>query len=1847
MLINQILMIRRSEVHVMSPTDRLSGRPSIAAIIFVVVAGFTVLIYGQQGGQTANSTNSLQVPILSHGPQEDPLELKGLPDDWTHHHLIFSDPGTEEEAIAKGTHEKWLRVVNDPRYIMQQLRRHAPAQGPAAEYVARMNETARTQETDRGENLSEDQLQESFRIVKDPLPGNRRSKGIHRDWTTPLGSGLAATLAGTIGALSSGTISGSSILTVDGVGFNASPPTAAVQTGTFNGPPTTANNAISVKVGSNTLNLSTNATAATSAGTFSAAATTSTSIQIQSGSNTLIMTPAGAGAYYTGTVNAPPTTNTSITVNSGSNTLTMKTNATAGSDTGTFTRPPITSTSIGIGSGINTLTMTTNGTAGSNTGTFTGPPTTSTSIAIGSGFSTLTMTNNGSPQTETGTVNSAPLTTTSIALGSGFKTLTMTTNATQSSSTGTFTSPLLWNESIIIPSGIPSASVTFTSAGTATITVAATPSIGDAVTIGTTTYDFHSSASGCTTGERCVQISGTSTTASNLVAAIGGSCYGGGCSGNDPDVDAVIQGTNTAVVTLVNITSSTIAAFSTSNTSHFTLGTAAAGQIAAPTTTNGCSSATAGTFKPSTTAATEADNLYLAITSSTCQTTNKIGATAAYSSGNTLVVTDTIPGASASFSGGASQVFAWGTTTTGGNGSNSCGGTSPNYTGTFATSTTNALIATSLSTAIGTCNTTDSLGLTVTNPNSGTVQVAESLPGVPTFTSDSTFTWAVTTAGSNGTTSCTGTFPNFAGTYLTGTSATTVAGNLASQISACNTADTLGLTASAPTATITVTESIPGQVSFTTANGSGVFSWTSSTVGTNGTAGCTGASPSFAGTYLTGSSATTVASNLSSQITACNTADTLGLTASSSNGTLTVTESIPGQVNFTTANGTNIFSWTSSTAGSNGSNSCTGSTSGTFAAANTTALLAQSLASAITACNTGNSAVGATATASSSTVTVTDTTPGASINTFSVANGGTNPITSTWTSNPGTNGSATCAFVSGTSYSGQFVNSSTPSTLATNFNAALNTGTCTASVGYSSSVAGAVVTLIDPIPGIAINTFTANGGSGAVAWVNNPGTTNGSPGCTGSAPTFTGTYATSTSTATLASNLSTAIGSCGSPTMGITSSYSSGSSFTVTDSTAGTGGNSPGSTLSPTTNTLPFYWAAGALAGGTDGVTSGTSTPPTFAYWSGTTYAPNSTVATNIAAAVNANTIVNAVLTATANSPSTGQVTFSAPGTRGNNYVVTPSNFAAFSGGTLSGGTTATVQPNAFPAKYGASLTAASCSDFAVYPTGQVGASDAANIIAYVNLYATGSGAPCSAGPTVSWAYNTGSGYAVTTSPVISQDGTQVAFIESNGTTASLVLIKWAAESGETVSLPLTLSNQGSASAYRSCNTSAFAPCMYTIPLAGSANDTLSAPFYDFSSDDALYVGDDSGNLHKFTGVFSGSPAESGSPWPVQLNSNSGTKVSSPVYDPGSSNVFVGDSTGVLYNVASTGTIKGTTGSLGDTIADAPLVDSSAGTLYVFVTTSAAGKSFAGSNVVYEFTSDFTGFGSPGVVAVGTGGAGYNLYAGAFDNMYILSSAHTGSIYVVGNTGTTGGATLYQVVISGNALTGTVNSRVPSLNSSEYPWPSPLTEFCNNGTSACVVNPQRNVTGSVTISSKNFTVSSSTPISASDVGSVISGAGIPSNDTIATVTSSTAGTLTTAATAGHTNESLTIAGGNSTSSGTDYVFFSVNEGNKAGCMATAGYGCILSYNVSNPASVAIAGSGLNVSTSGTSTTGCWATGGLVIDNAATTTGASQIYFVNLAGAGAGGAGGSSYTSGNCTNGAGPTISATQAAQSNP
>ncbi len=65
-----------------------------------------------------------------------PGPIVGVVDDWTHHHVVFTNPGTAAQALAEGRFERWYKIVNDPRYIMQQMKRN-PALAAAPDFAAR------------------------------------------------------------------------------------------------------------------------------------------------------------------------------------------------------------------------------------------------------------------------------------------------------------------------------------------------------------------------------------------------------------------------------------------------------------------------------------------------------------------------------------------------------------------------------------------------------------------------------------------------------------------------------------------------------------------------------------------------------------------------------------------------------------------------------------------------------------------------------------------------------------------------------------------------------------------------------------------------------------------------------------------------------------------------------------------------------------------------------------------------------------------------------------------------------------------------------------------------------------------------------------------------------------------------------------------------------------------------------------------------------------------------------------------------------------------------------------------------------------------------------------------------------------------------------------------------------------------------------------------------------------------------------------------------------------------------------------------------------------------------------
>ena len=381
-----------------------------------------------------------------------------------------------------------------------------------------------------------------------------------------------------------------------------------------------------------------------------------------------------------------------------------------------------------------------------------------------------------------------------------------------------------------------------------------------------------------------------------------------------------------------------------------------------------------------------------------------------------------------------------------------------------------------------------------------------------------------------------------------------------------------------------------------------------------------------------------------------------------------------------------------------------------------------------------------------------------------------------------------------------------------------------------------------------------------------------------------------------------------------------------------------------------------------------------------------------------------------------------------------------------------------YPATYTTGAT--SCNDFVVFSTGLTGTSSQASIIAFNNIYAG-----CNGGtPTVYWAYNTAG--AIATSPALSLDGRQIAFVQNSSSQASLVLLTWKASNG-TLASPVSPTSK-TAGTYDGCT----APCMTTISFSGSANDSASSPFaayYSSANSSTIYVGDDAGVLHQFINIFnpSGTPAENiTSPWPITLNSATKASLASPVYDAVSARVFVGDyllnsssscepsatnnfiSCGYLYSINSSGTVTRSAQLDSNTgILDAPNVDSTTGQVFAFVgddgTTSCASSSPCAA--VFQFPVDFSSAATGTEATVGTG---YEfLLSGAFDNAYFNTSG-TGHLYVVGNTGPANN-TLYQIAINSGSMSSGAATAGPAVSSnytnSLYAAGLQVTEFYAGG----------------------------------------------------------------------------------------------------------------------------------------------------------------------------------------------------------
>ncbi len=422
---------------------------------------------------------------------------------------------------------------------------------------------------------------------------------------------------------------------------------------------------------------------------------------------------------------------------------------------------------------------------------------------------------------------------------------------------------------------------------------------------------------------------------------------------------------------------------------------------------------------------------------------------------------------------------------------------------------------------------------------------------------------------------------------------------------------------------------------------------------------------------------------------------------------------------------------------------------------------------------------------------------------------------------------------------------------------------------------------------------------------------------------------------------------------------------------------------------------------------------------------------------------------------------------QGQAQVITPevadvASRSATSGFTPAGGwpqdlgAAATPATGTYPAKFSFSTNTANCGsaatpDYVIYATGALGSGTQASVVAYDNLYSGCAGIV----PSVYWAYNTGG--LILTSPVLSLDGTQVAFVQTTGSPtglASLVVLRWQASASETVGapgVPTLVTN----ALYPTC----VAPCMTEVSLhtgtGVTVDDRTSSPYYDYTNDVA-WVGDAKGWLHKITGVFKGTALSPPTDvhtggFPVQANPPSPATLDSPVYDRISGNVFVGDTGGFIYRTPSaTGTTATASGQLdhGAGLVDGPLLDVTNNLVYVFSssdgTTNCAGVA---CSAVYQLSTTFASGSTGTEAAVGTSVASglspSALYSGAFDSTYYSVAGGTGNLYVCGNTGAV--PTLYRLPITGGVM-GT-SRPVATLTPGGKRVCSPVTAFSNPNTS--------------------------------------------------------------------------------------------------------------------------------------------------------------------------------------------------------
>jgi hypothetical protein len=373
------------------------------------------------------------------------------------------------------------------------------------------------------------------------------------------------------------------------------------------------------------------------------------------------------------------------------------------------------------------------------------------------------------------------------------------------------------------------------------------------------------------------------------------------------------------------------------------------------------------------------------------------------------------------------------------------------------------------------------------------------------------------------------------------------------------------------------------------------------------------------------------------------------------------------------------------------------------------------------------------------------------------------------------------------------------------------------------------------------------------------------------------------------------------------------------------------------------------------------------------------------------------------------------------------------------------VESGIFPAKFSfnsSNPTPNCASDYVVF-TLNSSSSSAFNVVGFNNLYVNSGGTGLCSGtsPTPLFSYyGSRNGGGIATSPTLSLDGTQIAFVETSSP-AQFTVLKWKSGNVVASNWPAPFNS----STLPSCTSSA-APCEYSVALTNAAGAGQSA-FVDYIADVA-YIVDGQGNLSALSPVFKGGPPAV--LWSLKVGQQS--PYTAPVYDSVSKNVFLADGLCKGYFVRTTSSSLGScgtgsppcTGSVTPVLSSqpgnlttTPIVDSSTGKVFYF------SANADGTNA--RLLQYSTTLGSAASVNMGPE-TSQNTYSGTFDNNYFTSVA-TGKFYQCG-AGTNNSPALYAIGFNAaGTISGTVSGPLALTSPAQATPCSPITEVFNQTTS--------------------------------------------------------------------------------------------------------------------------------------------------------------------------------------------------------